>query len=375
MWRVRLDDGSEYGPVDEGKLLSWAREGRITPSSQISSDGTTWILAPQKPELGMDWLVEVSPGEYFGPFHHDVLQWLLDSKKITSETRSFRLVDGSEPALKSEIGKLKADCEQLRSSLSAASKRETTLAEKAESALSEMRNALEQEKSRGAGLDAALQESKRRDESLAAENEELRAQLRKAELESAKSEEKAAAELKRAVSERESETARADELVSEVDRLNASLGREKSQNEQLRASLAAELESVRSELEKSRSRNDSAQNRINELSQALESEQARGGELGKMLAASGGRETSLAEELSAARAEIEKERKACEDLRIALKKSKKTEKRSVLGGLFKGKSRQDLSFLELAAQRELARRKFGRGIPGPKCSDADVIDI
>ena len=503
MWRVRLDDGSEYGPVDEGKLLSWAREGRITSSSQISSDGTTWIFAPQKPELGMEWLIEISSGEYFGPFHYDVVKELLDSKKITSETRTFRLSDKSEPALKSEIGKLRADYERVKSEKEDASKR-------AQSQVAE----IEQLKTVLRKVEFELASSR---EDTAAER--IRADRIAAELKSAEERRsRETAELERMSSERVAETARANGLAREVDQLNAALDSEKSQGEQLRSTLAAiskreavlaeeakdrsttlkqlksalegtqakleraeahgtELEaafkasegrgeavaaelaeaksaqeSVRSELATSRTelatsrtelavakteleasrselavaqesadkdRAELAETRVllaqteargteleaalkaseekcNVLATEVESEQDRSRKFGELLSASACREASLAEEarslrdakdqtsacvkelseeLELARAEVVKERKASCELRVALEKAEKAGKRSGLGNLFQGRSLRDLSLLELAAQRELARQKRGRGPSGPNRSNLDVIDV
>ena len=392
MWRVRLDDGSEYGPVAEGKLLSWAREGRITPSSQISSDGgTIWILAPRKPELGMDWLVETSPGEYFGPFHHDVVQGLLDSKKITSETRIFRLSDKSEPALKLEIGKLQADYERVKSekedaakrvqSLSAerdksraeaaeAIKREVALAEKTKecgTALEQLRSVFEgtqaklkQTEAHGVELATKLKASEERGEAVAAELAESKSAL--------------------------------EDVRSELAALKDELAAAKTRRTELSVALevSGKREAEREALLKA------SEEKCTVLAAEVESEQDRGRKLGESLSASACREASLAEEtrslknamdqasarirelseeLESARAEVVKERKTCGELRVALEKAEKSGKRTGLGNLFQGKSLRDLSLLELAAQREFARRKRGRDPLGHDRSNADVIDV
>lgn len=325
MWRVRLDDGSEYGPVDEDKLLSWAREGRIAPSSQISSDGTTWILAPRKPELGMDWLVETSPGEYFGPFHHDVVQGLLDSKKITSETRTFRLVDKSEPALKSEIGKLRAALSKIELELT--NSRENTTAERtrADRMAAELQPALAVARSE---LEAAR---------VAAEKERAEQKKTKALLEKAEARE-TELEVLLKTSEEKCKVLAA-KVESEQDR-GRKLGEMLSASACREASLAEEARSIKNAM-------DQTSARVRELSEELES----------------------------ARAEVVKERQACGELRAALEKAEKAGKKTGFGSLFQGKSLRDLSLLELAAQREFARRKRGRGPSGHDRPNADVIDV
>ena len=73
-WYLKMDDGTVYGPADLNRLQAWAREGRVGPSSQISSDRKSWTPAPLMPELGMEWIVEVGMGQYYGPFHPDVIR-------------------------------------------------------------------------------------------------------------------------------------------------------------------------------------------------------------------------------------------------------------------------------------------------------------
>ena len=461
MWRVRLDDGHEYGPVDEGRLLLWAREGRITPSTLISSDGESWIQAPRKPELGMVWLVEAPSGEYFGPFHHDVVQGLLDSKKITSESRTFRLSDGSEPALKSEIGKLKADYERVKSEKEDASKRAQGLLAELDRSRAEMaevtRHAeglaaeLSRNRTDGKAKEEALAASSKREVALSAEIGQLKTTLRKVELELASSRkdtlaerfraDRTAAELKSAEERRlretaelervsagkAAETARANGLAAELCRLNAALDYEKSQGAQLRSSLAVAskreatlagnardsdtaLEQLKSVLGETQAKLKQAEARGVELDTKLkaseekcivlvaevESEQDRSRKLGELLSTSACREATLADEakslknamdqalarikelsdeLESARAEVAKERKSCGELRVALEKAEKSGKKTGLGNLFQGKSLRDLSLLELAAQREFARRKRGRGPSGHGRPNADVIDV
>ena len=342
MWRVRLDDGSEYGPVEEGKLLSWAREGRITPSSQISSDGTTWILASRKPELGMDWLVETSPGEYFGPFHHDVVQGLLDSGKITSETRTFRLSDKSESALKSEIGKLQADYERVKSEKEDAAKRVQSLSAERDKSRAETAEAtrraealaseLSQNRTDAKTREEALAAASKREVALSAELGQLKTALRRIELELTTSREnttaertradritaelkaseekrsREAAELERVSAGKAAETARANNLAAELSRLSATLDYEKSQGEQLRSSLAAASKRETALAEKAKDSGTALEQlkSVFEGTQAkLKQAETRGVELASSLKASEGRGEAVAAELAESKSALE----------------------------------------------------------------------
>lgn len=93
LFYVKTEDGSEYGPATRDQLVSWASEGRIEPTSRVSSDRVNWIQAPRVPELGMRWLVEIDVGQYCGPFNRAVISELIDQGQLSSEARIFRLED------------------------------------------------------------------------------------------------------------------------------------------------------------------------------------------------------------------------------------------------------------------------------------------
>ena len=60
-WFLRKhDDGSVFGPLDFAQMRRWADGAQIAPHDKISHDQETWLKAPMFPELGMDWLVEVT---------------------------------------------------------------------------------------------------------------------------------------------------------------------------------------------------------------------------------------------------------------------------------------------------------------------------
>lgn len=311
MWFVRLENGAKYGPADEDKLLAWAREGRIAPDSQISTDGKHWVPAPQKPELGMEWLVEAEPGQYYGPFHRDVVRALMETKRIAPDTRTFRLFGENESTSQDELEKAQAELKRTQAELrEAQTKTDAAMKEAAEcaSGISKLTVMLKRSNERGAKLNAALGQSRTE---TATERSRAGELARKAE-----------ADAKALADACKRESALAKELRARTESLQAEKVRVRE--------LTSELAAVRDDAEKAR------------------------------------------DELEKARDELEKERKACEKLKAAAEKSGK---KSGFRGLFKGKTREDLSLLELAAQRELARRVQGRDTPGPGHPGLDVIDV
>jgi hypothetical protein len=67
-WFLRKhDDGTVFGPLPFEQLARWASSAQIAPRDSVSSDGETWMKAPMLPELGMDWIVEVTSESLYGP--------------------------------------------------------------------------------------------------------------------------------------------------------------------------------------------------------------------------------------------------------------------------------------------------------------------
>ena len=61
-WYVRNTAGKVFGPIDLESLKSWVKDGRVEPLAGVSCDLTHWVIAPLKPELEMNWVVENNPG-------------------------------------------------------------------------------------------------------------------------------------------------------------------------------------------------------------------------------------------------------------------------------------------------------------------------
>ena len=90
-WYVKSDDGNVYGPADMEKLSSWARDGRIDPSSYLSTDRISWVPAQTLASLEMKWLIETEPGKVFGPFNRAVAIRLFKSGEVGASARAYQL--------------------------------------------------------------------------------------------------------------------------------------------------------------------------------------------------------------------------------------------------------------------------------------------
>jgi hypothetical protein len=67
-WFLRKhDDGTVFGPLSFEQLARWAWSAQVAPHDSISTDQENWIKAPMLPELGMDWIVEVTSERLYGP--------------------------------------------------------------------------------------------------------------------------------------------------------------------------------------------------------------------------------------------------------------------------------------------------------------------
>ncbi|HEY2343058.1 MAG TPA: GYF domain-containing protein, partial [Chthoniobacteraceae bacterium] len=64
---LKNDDGTIFGPVPFSQLRQWAAEAQVSPLDKVSTDEQNWLRAPMVPGLEMDYLIEVSPDQYYGP--------------------------------------------------------------------------------------------------------------------------------------------------------------------------------------------------------------------------------------------------------------------------------------------------------------------
>lgn len=90
LWYVRNPAGKVFGPIDFESLKSWVKDGRVEPLAGVSSDLKHWVLAPLKPELEMNWVVENNPGQFYGPTHRAVVEDLVKMGTLSPAARFYQ---------------------------------------------------------------------------------------------------------------------------------------------------------------------------------------------------------------------------------------------------------------------------------------------
>lgn len=97
---LKNDDGTIFGPIGFEQLKQWAVEAQISPLDRVSTDQQNWMRAPMLPDLHMDYLVEVSPDQYYGPTNLGSVREFLQMGEINAETQITNCKDGSVTELK-----------------------------------------------------------------------------------------------------------------------------------------------------------------------------------------------------------------------------------------------------------------------------------
>src|SRR5271154_2873217 len=97
---MKNEDGSIFGPITFDQLHTWASDAQVSPLDKVSSDEKTWMKAPMVPELEMDYLIEVSPDQFYGPTTLGAVREFLQLGEINAETPVTNCRDGSVHAIK-----------------------------------------------------------------------------------------------------------------------------------------------------------------------------------------------------------------------------------------------------------------------------------
>jgi hypothetical protein len=95
-WYLRKqEDNTVFGPLSFEQLEDWARNAQVAPHDSISTDQDTWMKAPMLPQLGMDWLVEMTSERYYGPTTLGAIQEFVRLREIDGETFIVNACDGT----------------------------------------------------------------------------------------------------------------------------------------------------------------------------------------------------------------------------------------------------------------------------------------
>src|SRR5450432_488428 len=97
---LKHDDGTVFGPISLEQLCQWSKDAQVSPLDKVSTDEKTWTKAPMIPELEMDYLVEVSPDQYYGPTTIGAVKEFLEIGEINKDTIVTNCRDGSTQAVK-----------------------------------------------------------------------------------------------------------------------------------------------------------------------------------------------------------------------------------------------------------------------------------
>ncbi|HWB59281.1 MAG TPA: hypothetical protein VG733_07305 [Chthoniobacteraceae bacterium] len=97
---MKYEDGGVFGPVTFDQISQWAVDAQISPLDKLSQDEQTWLKAPMIPELEMDYLIEVSPDQYYGPTTVGALKEFIEMGEIGPDTLITNCKDGTTITVK-----------------------------------------------------------------------------------------------------------------------------------------------------------------------------------------------------------------------------------------------------------------------------------
>ncbi len=268
-WHVRDENGGVFGPVDFPALKSWVEDGRVSPASEVSSGGGSWVLAVQVRELEMDCVAEIEPGSFYGPIHRKAMRGLMATGAISAEAAVYCKGSAVQAAEHDQSGggHQTEELEGLRRQLAGVERQKSSAEAALQRALREMADlsAVHQsEKEAGRELRAAAAGLRQEVEALRAEGSAYQAQIAALQLQRAEGETQVSAlqgrcaEQQVLVSGLQRESGELQALVSglrresgELQALVSGLRRESAEQSALITTLRGELEAARVQLAES----------------------------------------------------------------------------------------------------------------------------
>lgn len=95
LYLLKAENNEVFGPVDFTQLTTWATAAQVSPLDKISSDQQTWFKAPMVPELGMDYLIELTSEQLYGPTTIGAIQEFINLGEVHADTNIINAKDGS----------------------------------------------------------------------------------------------------------------------------------------------------------------------------------------------------------------------------------------------------------------------------------------
>jgi hypothetical protein len=100
-WFLRKhEDGTIFGPLTFTQLAAWASSAQIAPHDSVSTDQANWMKAPMLPDLGMDWIVEVTSERLYGPTTLGAIREFMRLGEIGEENFVINACDASRQQIR-----------------------------------------------------------------------------------------------------------------------------------------------------------------------------------------------------------------------------------------------------------------------------------
>ena len=149
-WFLRKhEDGSIFGPVAFEQLARWAAAAQVAPHDSISTDQATWVKAPMLPELGMDWIVEVTSERLYGPTTLGAVREFLRIGEIDQDTWVINACDAGRRQIRdlsADLAALPEDSEAAMAAEASAEPASTGIAIAMHDRIRELEQALSEER-------------------------------------------------------------------------------------------------------------------------------------------------------------------------------------------------------------------------------------
>jgi hypothetical protein len=96
---LKHNDSNVFGPITLEQLQCWSDQAQISPLDRVSNNGNIWMRAPMLEELGMDYILEVAPNQFYGPTALGAIREFLAMGEISEETRVTNCCTGKESSV------------------------------------------------------------------------------------------------------------------------------------------------------------------------------------------------------------------------------------------------------------------------------------